>query len=314
MIDLPFISLITHAPPPLKMLFLGCLLAVMPVIQSDVARSAPMKTRSIWTGLLKISLITIPVKLYSALSEADTISFNQLHKGCLQRLRQQLHCPVHGKVEREDMVKGYEIEKDRFVVVDPAELEALQIESTGSIEVAQFVDAKEINPLMLDTPYYLGPNGPVAEQGFSIVREALRRKNRIGIGRVVLYAKERVVALRPLGSGFVLITLRYPAEVRSSTPIFEDIGQCAPDASQLALAEKLVDSQTAKFDASAFTDRYQDAVLQLIKGKVNGSQLVHAQRAEPGLAVNFLDALQRSLGQTAKAPKPARNGTRVRIA
>ncbi|MCI0541093.1 MAG: Ku protein [Verrucomicrobiales bacterium] len=277
-----------------------------------------MKTRSIWTGLLKISLITIPVKLYTALNEADKISFNQLHKGCHQRLRQQLHCPVHGKVEREDVVKGYEIEKDRFVVVDPAELEALQIESTRCIEIAQFVDAKEINPLILDTPYYLGPGGPVAEQGFSIFRETLRRKNRIGIGRVVLFGKERVVALRPLGGGFVLITLRYPAEVRSATPIFEGIGKCGTDASHLALAETLVESQTAKFDASIFTDRYQEAVLQLIKDRLNGSQAVQvSQKAELGQALNFLEALQKSIGQSAGAAhrKPSsRNGKPVRVA
>ncbi len=175
-----------------------------------------MKTRSTWTGHLRVSLLTIPVRLYCALNEADKISFNQLHKGCHQRLKQLLICPVHGKVEREAVVKGYELEKDRFVVMETTEIESLKLETNHTIDLVQFVGENDLDQLLLETPYFLGPDGPVAEEAFSVFREALKRSGRVGIGRVVMAGRERIIALSPLGKGILLTTLRYPAEVRQA--------------------------------------------------------------------------------------------------
>ena len=271
----------------------------MPVCSEFLPRLSTMKPRAIWTGYIKISLVTIPVRLYGAVNESDKISFNQLHKNCHQRLRQQLVCPIHGKVEREDVVKGYELEKDRFVVVEPSELEALKLETTRGIEVSQFISQDELDPFLLDTPYYLGPDGPVSEEAFVIFRESLQRSRQIGLGRVVMAGRERLVALAPLGKGMVLTALRYPAEIRQAGRYFEEISAVKPDEAQLRLAQQLIENKTAPFDPAAFTDRYQAALLDTIKGKLNGTQPIKVPQTEANQVVDLMAALTESVAQTA---------------
>jgi DNA end-binding protein Ku len=142
-------------------------------------------------------LVTVPVRVYTAISTTDKITFNQLHKGCHQRIRQKLVCPVHGEVERADLVKGYEHATDQFVILSESDIESVHLETTGTIELVQFVRPSELDPRFLDTPYYVGPDGLVAEEGFGVLREALRRTKRLGIGRVVLNGKEKILALKP---------------------------------------------------------------------------------------------------------------------
>jgi DNA end-binding protein Ku len=184
-----------------------------------------MKPRCTWTGYLKLSLVTVPVRVYTAISTTEKISFNQLHKNCHQRIRQKLVCPVHGEVTREDIVKGYEYAADQFVLVNETDLEAVRLETTSTIDLVQFIRADELDPMFLDSPYYVGPDGPVAEEGFGVLREALRRAKRIAIGRVVLSGKEKLVALKPQDKGLVFFTLRYATEVRTATAYFEDLRQ-----------------------------------------------------------------------------------------
>ena len=162
-----------------------------------------MKTRSIWTGHLQISLVTIPVKLYSSLNRSEKIAFNLLHKDCHQRLRQQLVCPLHGPVERRDTVKGYQYEKDHFVVLEQSDLENLKLETSDTIELFQFIPSHELDSIYTDTPHFLGPDGLVAAQAYAVIWQALRKARRLGIGRVVLPGKEKLVALRPLEKGFL---------------------------------------------------------------------------------------------------------------
>jgi DNA end-binding protein Ku len=196
----------------------------------------PMKPRCTWSGYLKLSLVTVPIRVYTAISTTEKISFNQLHKTCHQRVRQKLVCPVHGEVTRADVVKGHEYATDKFIVVNENELEAIRLETTSTIDIVQFVGPEELDPMFLDVPYYVGPDGPVAEEGFAVLMQALRDSKRIGVGRVVLSGKEKLVALRPRGKGLVLFTLRYAAEVRASAPYFEDIPEYRPDPTQVALA------------------------------------------------------------------------------
>jgi DNA end-binding protein Ku len=265
-----------------------------------------MKPRSIWKGHLKLELITLPVRLYTMLNEAEKVSFNQLHKGCHQRLRQELVCPIHGKTERDQIVKGYEIEPDRYVVVDPTELDAIKLESTRCIELIQFVAAANLDPALLDTPHYLGPDGPVSESAFAVLREAMRRRKRIGLGQVIMGGRERLVALRPEGKGMVLTSLRHPAEIRQADQVFEHVAQQKPDPAPLKLAEQLIENKVGDFDPAAFPDRYQSAVRDLITVKLNGTPPIQVLRQAAAPVIDLVAALQQSLAQTSSA----KNGSR----
>jgi DNA end-binding protein Ku len=259
-----------------------------------------MKPRSIWTGHIKISLLTIPVRVYTALNEADKISFNQLHKDCHQRLKQQLVCPVHGKVERDNVVKGYEVEKDKFVILETSDIEAVKLETTHTIELVQFIKAKELDPIFFDVPYFIGPDGPVSLEAYTVLREALRRTSYLALGQVVLSGREKLVMLKPVGKGLLMTTLRYPAEIRQAASYSDDLADVKPDDAQVGLARQLIENQAAAFNPAAFTDRYQAALLDTIKAKLNGAQPVQVQPAAVGQVVNLIDALKQSVAETAK--------------
>jgi DNA end-binding protein Ku len=260
------------------------------------------------------ALVTIPVRVYTAVSTTEKITFNQLHKSCHQRIRQKLVCPVHGEVTREDLVKGYEYATDTFVILNETDLESVRLETTGTIELVQFVRPEELDPMFLENPYYIGPDGAVAEEGFGVLREALRRAKRIGIGRVVLGGKERLVALKPHSKGFVFFTLRYVAEVRPATAYFEDLSDQPLDAAQVALAQKLIESKSSTLNLASFTDRYQAAVLDLIKAKVAGTEPVLVPRSEVGNVLNLMDALRQSVAQTEQKPPLVRRNGRKKVA
>jgi DNA end-binding protein Ku len=260
-----------------------------------------MKPRSIWTGHIKISLLTIPIRAYTALNESDKISFNQLHKDCHQRLKQHLECPVHGRVEREHVVKGYEVEKDRFVVMEASDLEAVKLETTHTIELTQFIKAKELDPVFLDVPYFIGPDGPVSVEAYAVLREALRRTNYVALGQVVLSGREKIVALKPVDRGLLMTTLRYPAEIRQAGSYFDDLADVKVDDAQIALARQLIENKAAEFNPATFTDRYQAALLDVIKAKVNGGQPIQVTPAAAvGQVINLVDALKQSVAETAK--------------
>jgi len=267
-----------------------------------------MALRANWTGHLKLSLVSIPIRLYNAISTGNKISFNQLHKGCNQRLRQQLVCPQHGKVEREDIAKGYEYEKDKYVVLDEADLEKVELETTKTIELIQFVDGAQIDPIYFDNSFYVAPDGPVAEEAFRIFREALKKLNKVAIGRVVMHGKENIVALRPQDKGFVMNILHYASEVRGAKPYFAEIKEAPVSKEQLALAIQLIESTAADFNPAEFTDRYQDSLMQVIKAKISGSAPVVVQQQQVGKVINLMDALQASIAQVKSqksAKKPA---------
>src|SRR5436190_5335657 len=256
-----------------------------------------MALRANWTGHLKLSLVSIPIRLYNAISTSNKVSFNQLHKGCNQRLRQQLVCPQHGKVEREDIAKGYEYEKDKYVVMEEADLEKVELETTKMIELIQFVDGGQIDPIYFDNSFYVAPDGPVAEDAFRIFREALKKLNKIAIGRVVMHGKENIIALRPQEKGFVLYMLHYASEVRGAEPYFAEIKEAPVSKEQLALAIQLIESTAGEFDPAQFTDRYQDSLMEVIKAKIAGSAPVVVQQQQVGKVINLMDALQASIAQ-----------------
>ena len=182
-----------------------------------------MAPRAYWKGYLKLALVSCPVKLYSATSSADKISFNQLHKDTHNRVQMRYHDPELGEVERKDLVKGYQFEKDRYVIVDKEELDGIQIESNKTINIEGFVDADDIDAIYLDSPYYLGPDGPVAEEAFAVIRESLKRSNKVALARIVLSGRERLIAIEPRGDGFLMTTLRTKKEVRNHEHYFEPL-------------------------------------------------------------------------------------------
>ncbi|MHC4415959.1 MAG: non-homologous end joining protein Ku [Planctomycetota bacterium] len=268
-----------------------------------------MPPRATWKGHLKLSLVTIAVRVYNATSSTGRITLNQLHKGCHHRLRQQMVCPAHGNVDRSEIVKGYQYEKDRYVVIDQSDLERIQLETTKAIEIIQFIDPSELEPIYLDAPYYLAPDGPVAEESFRVIREAMGKAGKVGIGRFIIGGREHIVALQVQDRGLVLTTLRSAEEVRSAGPYFEEIPNGEVEKSQLKLAEQLVESMTAPLDTARFKDRYQEALLEIVKAKIEGTEPVIVQASEPDKAFNFMEALRASVAEgtaakaTVKAPR-----------
>ncbi len=264
-----------------------------------------MALRTSWTGNLKLSLITIPVRLYRAVSTTSRVSFNMLHKGCNQRLHYQYTCPVHGRVERDDIVKGYEFEKDRYVVMEQEDFEKVKLETTRTIEIVQFVAEADLDPIFYETPYYLAPDGPVAEEAFAVLREAMRRLGRTAVGRVVLGGREHMVAIAPRHRGLMLTTLHYAREVRGEEAYFEGLRDLPLADEELDLAHQLIESRSRPFAPQEFRDRYDEALLEVIRTKAQGEEPELVQVEEPGKIVNFMEALKRSVAEE-KSRRPSR--------
>jgi len=274
-----------------------------------------MAGRAYWKGYLKLSLVSCPVKLYSATSSsAGKISFNLLHKKTLNRVQQKYHDPELGEIERADLVKGYQFEKDRYVVVTAEELDAIEIESSKTIDIDGFVDADTVDPVYLDTPYYLAPDGPIAEETYAVILEAMRKAKQIAIARIVLSGRERLVAIDPLAEGLRLTTLRTAKEVREPSSAFEKLNvKLAPD--MLAMAAQIIAQRKMKFDPEVFEDRYEDALMTLVKSKIAGGEPVITKAPERGNVVNLMDALRRSIEQERRPAAPSiSKGAREEVA
>lgn len=256
--------------------------------------------RPYWTGYLKLSLVTIAVRLYSATSERDRVRFHQIHEPSGERVRQQLVVPGIGPVERDEIVKGYEYEKGRYVTLDPEELKRLRLETTDTIDIVEFVDA--IDPIYFDAPYYLVPDGALAEEGYRVIREALRQAGKIAVGQFVINGQERIIALRPLGAGLLGNALRYADEIRKPEDYFRTIAADAIDEDQLAIMEQIIARKTRPFDPGRFVDHYQAALRELIDKKLAGKLPAAAPERRPAQIINLMEALKRSLAEEATAP------------
>jgi DNA end-binding protein Ku len=269
-----------------------------------------MAPRTTWKGHLKLSLVSCPVRLYNAVSRSERVSFHLLHKDTHNRIQMFPHDPELGKVDRSDLVKGYEYEKDQYVILTQEDFDKVQIDSSKAIVIEKFVDQKDVDPIYFDSPYYVAPDGPVAEETFRVVHEAMRQKKKVALSRVVLSSREHLIALSVRDKGFVVMTLRAANEVREDTPYFEDIGEEEPDPEMLELAEALIDKKSGKFDPSEFKDRYQEALLELVKAKIKGQEPVIAKAPERGKVVNLMDALKRSLDEGEARKPPAKSQPR----
>ncbi|HVL74362.1 MAG TPA: Ku protein [Beijerinckiaceae bacterium] len=270
-----------------------------------------MAFRASWKGYLKLSLVSCAVQLFPATTTKERVTFNLLNRETGNRLRRQLVDAETGDVvESDEQVKGYEIGKRQYVQVEEEEIQSVAIESTHTIDIESFVPRAEIDDVYLDTPYYLTPDGRVAEEAFSVIREAMREKGVVGLGRVVLYRRERIVMLEPREKGLVARTLRYAYEVRDPVELFEDIGEAEVSEEMLDLATHIIERKLTRFDPSRFDDRYQDALVELIKAKT-GEEHAPLPKAQPAPSnvVNLMDALRRSIaaekGEEKARPKKA---------
>ena len=268
-----------------------------------------MAGRAYWKGYLKLSLVSCPVKLYSATaSAASRVSFNMIHKDTRNRVMMKYHDPELGEIDRADLVKGYQFEKDKYVIVTPEELEEIQIESSKTIDIDGFVNADEIDPIYLDSPYYMAPDGPVAEETYAVILEAMKAAKKVAIARIVLSSRERLVAIQPKQDGaergFVMTTLRSGKEVKDAADAFEDLDvKLAPD--MLSMARQIIEQKEIEFNPRSFVDRYEDAVLILVKSKIAGGDPVITKAPERGNVINLMDALKRSIEEERRPPAPS---------
>lgn len=237
-----------------------------------------MALRATWRGYIKIGFVTFPVRLYTAVSGSGRISLNQIHKDCGLRLRQEMTCPEHGKVPREEVQKGYEVAEGKYIVIDEADMEAVAPETGKTLEIVAFVPASDIDPIWLASSYYMAPDGPVAEDGFTTMRDAMAKAKCVGVGRIILQGRERPLVIRPIGSGIALQTLHCVDEVKSPEPHFEGVPDKAPSQAIVNLGKRLISSMSGTFDPQSFTDRYQEALTDLIKAKAAGRKVEAAKR------------------------------------
>ncbi|HUR34895.1 MAG TPA: Ku protein [Vicinamibacterales bacterium] len=267
-----------------------------------------MAARPTWKGYLKISLVNIPVKVFPATDASATISFNQLHAECQTRIQQKRWCPTCQKdVPNTDIVKGYEFEKGRYVVMDDEDVEKVRVDSTRVINLEQFTDDVEIDPIYLDRPYYLAPDGPVAKEAFAVIREGM--KGKAGIGKVALYGREYLIKVQPRERGLVMYTLRHASEIRSMDAIDElsDMPETVKPA-EVALAQQVIGTFEGTIDFSDYRDDYQEGLRQIIDAKIAGREIVAPEVQEPPKVVNLMEALRRSLDSiSGSKKKPAQS-------
>lgn len=268
-----------------------------------------------WKGQIKLALVSIPVEIYTATKSGAKISFRQIHEPSGQPIKYEKVAPGVGPVDTDEIMKGYEFEKGNYVLLDQEEIDAVKLESKKTLELTQFVDLHEISPLYFEKPYYCAPADDLAEEAFIVLRDALKKTKKVGLGQLALRGREHVVSLKPCGKGLLLETLRYAEEVREGESFFRDIEEGEPDEDLLDLAETLIEKKTAPFDAKEFEDRYVDALKRLIakKRKSKGGKVIEeVEEGETGRGGNVIDlmaALKKSVGNE-KGGKAKSSGTR----
>ena len=283
-----------------------------------------MAARPYWQGQIRLALVSIPVEIYSATRSGPSISFRQIHEPSGKPVHYDKVVTGIGPVDSDEIMKGYEYKKGSYVLLDENEIDAVKLESKKTLILSQFVDQNDIDPIYFEKPYYVVPSDDLAEEAFIVLREALKRARKIGIGQLALRGREYIVSLKPCGSGLVLETLRYAEELHKASSYFHGIGKSQPDADLLNLATDLIDKKSGKFDASEYKNRYVDALKELIDKKLKnkGARIeaeVEPDGPEGGNVVDLMAALKKSLGENSGAfsdkskpskpakPKPAKS-------
>ncbi|MGI9169535.1 MAG: Ku protein [Caulobacteraceae bacterium] len=263
--------------------------------------------RPTWRGHLRLSLVTCPVALYTGIASGGDIHFNLINPKTNNRIKMVTTDPDTGPVDRADLVKGYEVERGRYVLITDEEIKAVRLESTKTIDIERFVPADKIDRLYWNDPYFLVPDGKLAGESFAVIREAMRQAGQIALGRVVISTREGMVALEPRDQGIVAYSLRARDEVRDPAEAFAGIAHVKVDPAMLAIAGKIIEQQEGPFDPGKFTDRYEEALKKMIAAKEKGKKPVLVEEPEDTDVIDLMAALRASLGGKAKAaPKSAK--------
>jgi len=269
--------------------------------------------RAQWKGYLKLSLVSCAVSLYPALTSSHKTRFHTLNRTTGHRVRRQFVDAETGKVvEAEDQVKGYEIAKDEHILVEDEELEKIPLEATHTIDIDSFADVKEIDVRYRDTPYYLVPDGRVAQEAFAVIRDAMAARKLVALSRAILGRRERIMLLEPFGKGILASTLHFEDEVRDAETAFETIEDVALPDEMMKLAAHIMEQKRKPFDVSAYRDRYEEALADLLTGKTKALPVVRHDEPKPSNVINLLDVLRKSLDQTGKGSKGAAKAPRGR--
>ena len=265
-----------------------------------------MAYRPTWQGHLRLSLVTCPVALYTATNAGGDVHFNLINPKTNNRIRMITTDPDTGPVERADLVKGYEVEKGRYILLTEEEIKSVRLESTKTIDIERFVPRADIDRIYWDNPYYLAPDGKLAQEAFGVIRVAMERSGQIALGRIVLATRERLLALEPRGKGILAYSLRTDDEVRKADEIFGSISAAKPDAAMIAIALKIIEQKEGPFDPSQFVDHYEQALKKLIAEKQKGHKPVAAAEPDDTNVVDLMSALRASLAGKAGKAAPAR--------
>jgi DNA end-binding protein Ku len=279
-----------------------------------------MALRPYWSGTIRVSLVSLSVDMFTALDSGRKIAFHQIHKPSGERVRQQL---VAGGevVDRDDIVKGYEVDKGEYVLFEPDEINDLKIASSKAMELSRFVAYADVDAVWFDTPYYLAPSGKADLATFSIIRDSMRELKVMGLGQIVISGRERLCAVKPCGQGLLLETLHYPDEIKRSGHYFGDIKTVETDAEEADLAKQLIQRKIGRFEPDSFTDHYTEALQELVNARMeNRTPVVEKERAAPKV-VNLMDALRASLREPAAAndaggkakARPAKSPVRAKV-
>ena len=271
-----------------------------------------MAFRPSWQGHLKLSLVTCPVALYTATNPGGDVHFNLINPKTNNRIRMVTTDPDTGPIDRSDLVKGYEVSKGEYVLLTDEEIKSVKLESTKTIDIERFVPGDEIDRIYWDNPYYLAPDGKMAQEAFGVIRTALEKSGQIALGRIVMATRERILALEPRGKGILAYTLRTDAEVRKPDEIFGGISNDKPNPEMIAIAEKIIEQQEGPFDPSRFVDRYETALKALIHDKQKGHKPARVAEPDDTNVVDLMAALRASLGSKGKGgAKPAAGAHKV---
>jgi DNA end-binding protein Ku len=267
-----------------------------------------MAYRPTWQGHLKLSLVTCPVALYTATDSGGDVHFNLINPKTNNRIRMVATDPDTGPVERSELVKGYEVEKGEYVILTDDDIKSVRLESAKTIDIERFVPAAEIDRLYWDHPYFLAPDGKLAQEAYGVIRTAMETSGQIALGRIVMATRERILALEPRGKGILAYTIRSDAEVRKPDEIFAAISDAKPDPAMISIAEKIIEQKQGPFDPARFVDRYEDALKQLIADKRKGHAPAKVAEPDDSNVVDLMSALRASLAGKDKAAAPQSGG------
>ena len=267
-----------------------------------------MAERPLWTGFLRLSLVACPVQLFNAITRRDDISFHLINPATNNRIQMKPHDPEVGEVERDQLVRGFEVSKNKYVILTKDDLDKVAVPSSKAIDVERFVGVGDIDPIYFDNPYYLVPDGKMAGEAFAVIRQAMQHEKKMALGRLVLSNREHEVAIRVLGSGMILTTLRPAREIRKADDVFAGIAPAKVDQAMVDIATRIIEQNIGTFEPEGFVDRYHEAVRALIEARRKGAEPVSAPEPVESNVIDLMEALRQSLRRDGGRARPAAKG------